>query len=113
MEESNIMVKCVNDQCENHDKIIKENAESCPVCGTHTEKYKAPAKTELGVGAVIASLVGILLFFSYTSIWWCGIFIAPLCVVVGFISRSKPAIVCTFITLAITVALFVNAIILA
>lgn len=105
------MVKCANDQCENHGKKLNTGIESCPVCGTQTEKYKAPAKTDLGVGAAIVSLIAILIFWG-TSFWWSAPFIAAGCIVVAFISRTKPAVVITFISLAAIIALFINVMIL-
>lgn len=105
------MVKCVNDQCENHGKKLDAGNESCPVCGTQTEKYKAPVRTDLGVGAAIVSVISILIFYG-TSFWWSAPFIAAGCIVVAFISKNKAAVVITFLSLIIVIAMFIYFIIL-
>jgi len=100
----------MNSDCINYKLALEENIVECPACGKPATKTGKTANDKLALGAIIGGLAGIMLWWI---IWGTAGIIIGLSMIVGsvvtaFISRSKAAVVVSFIFLAAIVGLMLS-----
>lgn len=99
------MVKCINTQCQNYEKELEEKTESCPVCGTQTEKSASDINANFKIASILAAIVSV---FAFWTSWGgatmaIGIILSVASVVLGFVSKKKLAIVISIMSLLIII----------
>lgn len=95
------MVRCINKECQNHGYELEGDVKSCPACGTETVKYVEKTNGTLTIVSVLAAIVSAVIAFSVYGIFGMvvaiGVSIAS--IVVGFMSKSKIAILVSIVSL--------------
>lgn len=99
------MVKCINAQCKNYEKELEEKAESCPLCGIKTEKTAANINSNLSIASILAAIVSVVTFWTSWggATMAVGVILSVASIVLGFISKKKPSIVISIISLLVIV----------
>ena len=103
------MIKCMNSDCINYKLALEDNMELCPACSQPTTKVGKTVNNQLAIAAAITGVVGLILYwfgFGFGDLGFGQIFGAILAlagIVVGFISKSKIAILIPFACLAFMV----------
>lgn len=104
------MIICPNAQCDNYRHELDHGTETCPLCGTEVEQSKSKSNTNIAAIAIIAAVASIVVSFAGLAYGYglpIGITLASIGVVMGFISRSKPAIVVTIVGLLGVLAMLI------
>ena len=99
------MLACVNKECANYKQELEDGVELCPLCGTKPEQFKAKNNPTLGLVAIIAGFAGLLIMWSVEVYVGLGIGVAG--VVVGFISKSKIAVILSILLLLASVGILI------
>jgi uncharacterized protein (DUF983 family) len=100
-------VKCMNDKCNNYNQELDESVETCSLCGEPVKRFETKVNPKLALVAIAGGIAAPMLFmWGFTWIMFMSAFvISPAAIILGFISRSKPAIVISFLGLAAFVGL--------
>jgi len=90
------MIVCPNKECDNYNQELEGSIEVCPACGTKTAKAIAKTNSTLTIVAIIVAIVGFA--YALTDLTFgnniiIGLVVVAVSVVLGFISKSKLAII--------------------
>ena len=103
-----IRVMCMNKKCGNYKQELNEGTEICSLCNEKTKKFETNVNKKFAVAAVCAALIGIILYTQgYGLVYFASFVITPVSVILGFISRSKAAIITVSLIFLIIVVLFI------
>lgn len=103
------MIKCMNSDCINYKLTLEDNIEECPACGKPTTKTGANVKNNLALGAMGMGAVALIIYwfgFGFGDLGFgqiAGFVLSVGSIVLGFISRSKLAVILTIGFLAFMV----------
>ena len=105
-----IIVKCMNEQCNNYKQEMNEGVEECSLCKepvTKIESYVNPKLARIAIAAAIISTI--ILMFNFWALWLDFVAAAVVVgvVVVAIISKSKPAIIVTILNVFAFAGLFI------
>jgi len=103
--EIKLMIKCVNQECENSKYELEEEIEVCPLCGKPTEKIETSldVRRPLGAALSIAAILGIVVSMLPFGGWipfYLGCFTIVACIVTSIIIRMKVAIIISILSAA-------------
>ena len=104
----NIMIKCMNEKCSNYKQELNAGTEICSLCGEKTEQFEIKVNAKLKIAAIFAAIIGLMLFIgAWGTAWYMSMAIVPASAVLGFISRSKAAVIVTNLSLMSFAGLFI------
>jgi len=93
------MVRCVNKKCDNYKQELDGDPSLCPACNTPTEKYVSTINTTFRMIAIFAAVLAFGIIWSGWGIWYLvGVAVSIAGIVLGFLSKSKLAIVISIIS---------------
>jgi hypothetical protein len=99
----------MNTECNNYKQELNEGTTICSLCNELTELFETKVNSKLKLTAIVAGITSIVLFMWAWGIpFWASFAIAPASVVVGFISKSKAAIITTNLSLVAMVGLIIH-----
>jgi len=103
-----IKVKCMNDKCNNYNQELDERVETCSLCNKSVTRFETNVNSKLQLIAVIVALAAPIIFmFGFYPWYWAGLAMSPASVVVALISRSKPAIITSILSVLANIGLFI------
>ena len=110
---SRVIIKCMNEKCNNYKQVLNEGTEICSLCGQPTVKTETNENPKLGRTAIIIGLAAFVI--SFGGGWILGLavqIIALLAIPASFVlavrSKSRLSIVVTLLSFLAGLALFVT-----
>ena len=102
------VIKCMNEQCDNYNQEVDESIEVCKLCGEKIKKVEIKTNVKLKIISIFAAIIGLMLFVgAWGTPWYASFAVVPASVILGFISKSKSAIITTNFSLMIFIGIFI------
>jgi len=98
----------MNQKCNNYKQELNAGTDICSLCNEQSVKFETKVNPRLKLVAICTGILSLVLFMWAWGIpFWASFAIAPASVVLGFISRSKAAVITTNLSLTTFVGLFI------
>ena len=105
---TNIILKCMNQDCNNYKQELNAGTEICSLCNTEISRFESKVNPKLKLVAICTAVLSLVLFMWAWGIpFWASFVIAPVSVILAFVSKSKAAIITANLSLTTFAGLFV------